>query len=393
MKSDLTKNIERKINRAIGKGQPDPLFHRSISMTYVEDIGTARDLFGFDVAPPSVLLRTAGAAELFGSVKGVTASTLAARAYAMYDPKAKLALMEFGLDWSVYNGTWRHEMLNSYTKAQIRYVISRMGQSYAYEDPTFRRNMLNLQEFNPQIDRMGYHVIYPGSPVDPQVANMVKIYNRLKNEGGVLLSDSALIPSVWLDLELHHNQTAKVIWEKTYRFIEEWRRITGTDIGIYTGMWFLLAYCQPFPRWFLEGVYKWLAQYNNPAYGERETLTAYPEDADPAYIAIHQTGSYFDALKMGAVGDGNTRTDGNRFNPLGAVPFTYLQAVGRVEVDPTPEPFPNGDWVSTEDFAVYRAEADAEINDLRANLLEIAKGTQNVMTYQDLIDALQGWFE
>ena len=253
---------------------------RSLSATFVHDDDLAVALFGANVVPSATLLASA-------------------LAHAPFEPD--LSREEpFLLDVSVYQGVMRPDVVAAYENGYIQAVIARGGQSWGYEDPQFLPTFNGLTALG--IAVMMYWVIYGSEPVGPQVAKCISVLEKANYPKHL---------PVWIDFELHHNQTAYTLNAKLKAFLDAMED-AGGRVGVYTGNWFLQAYCKPFPSWYAE-VDWWLAHYQDPSLGFEATFTLTKPDIIPwNRVIIHQNSSWFDSFKLGGGFDGNPRIDGNR---------------------------------------------------------------------------------
>ncbi len=210
----------------------------------------------------------------------------------------------FGIDLSRFNPVdWC--TVNNFAAPPVTFCMIRWGQAHkgAYDDidRRFFYNWANAKEFIGW-PIMGYHVIYPGSPIPPQVENVKRIGQLVGNDWGR--------PPFWIDLELHHNQTGAAIIDKTYDMLLRLQDLTGIQVGIYTGKWFIDKYRLPVRPWWAE-IPWWLAQYgagnNEPPLG---TALAIPNGIPVERALFHQTTSNLEGCLFGA--PLGTRVDGNR---------------------------------------------------------------------------------
>ena len=249
-------------------------------MTFVHDDNLAVALFGASVVPSATLLASA-------------------LAYTPFEPD--LAREEpFIVDVSIYQGTIRPNVMVEYENGYIKACIARGGQSWGYEDPNFVPTYRGLTNLGMIV--MMYWVLYGSEPVPQQVAKCISVLNKVEYPQNL---------PVWIDFELHHNQTAAVLNSKLKQFIDLMEE-KGWRVGVYTGRWFLDAYCQPFPAWYAE-VDWWLAHYQSPSLGREITFTLSKPDIIPwDRVIVHQNSSYFDSFALGGGFGGNPRMDGNR---------------------------------------------------------------------------------
>jgi GH25 family lysozyme M1 (1,4-beta-N-acetylmuramidase) len=263
--------------------------HRSLSMTYVEELVLAEILFGIPVRDPQELLFRAQATPFLPDFEREE---------------------EWVIDTSVYNGTadgWRikgfyrkDERYKNYVKAWI----TRAGQSWGYEDPTFEYNW-NVCDYV-GIPKMAYWVIFPSQPIDEQIRKLMDTFTRVDRGFG----DGPL----WIDYELHHNMSPGPLQDRLWEFYTKLKSETGHTIGVYTGNWFLQAYCQPLRDWWAEIDHMWLAHYFNPEIGHEVTFPPDKPDIIPwEHVDLHQNQSHYDFVEVGFLGDGILRGDGNRY--------------------------------------------------------------------------------
>jgi GH25 family lysozyme M1 (1,4-beta-N-acetylmuramidase) len=253
---------------------------RSLSATYVHNDDLAVALFGANVTPSATLIASA-------------------LAHTPFEPD--LSRPEpFLLDISKYQGTIRPDVMVAYEDGYVQAVIARGGQSWGYEDEAFVTSYNGLTALGMVV--MAYWVLYGSQAVGPQVAKCVSVLEKVNYPKHL---------PVWIDFELHHNQTAATLNSKLKQMIDLLEE-AGYRVGVYTGNWFLHAYCRPYPDWYAE-VDWWLAHYQDPSLGyEAIFLPAKPDIIPWERVIIHQNSSWFDSYKLGGGFDGNPRIDGNR---------------------------------------------------------------------------------
>lgn len=259
---------------------------------------------------------------------------------------------EFGLDLSLYN--WGYEMkqepdwiaLAAFNQPKIKFIYTRMGISWGYIDPTFKRTWEALKQYT-DIYRQAYHVIYVSQPIDAQLDNIERAYDSV---GG----DMGEGPHIE-DWELHNNQSKKVVSYACGELVERGSNRFNKRFDVYSGDWFMEAFAEPQAWW--EDTYFLLAHYLNPTYGEHPGPPAKPERVPRNKVGVHQSGSYFDGRPMGV--PGNIRVDGNRFE-LGHE-MTLEEYLG-VEVQPPqpqpPSPQPDYAEMLRAEANILRASAD-----------------------------------
>lgn len=213
----------------------------------------------------------------------------------------------FGVDVSVYQGLIDFILLAAYASVPVEYMMIRMGQSWGYQDTNFVYNWTYAKQAG--IPRMAYHVIHPGQSVDIQVAKVMNIWNTVGNDFGE--------GPLWIDLELSHDQSPRVISTKTWEMIQKLRDQMSHDVAVYSADWFLSAYCEP-QNWWSE-VWWWLAHYLHPSVG-REHIgpPARPAHIPPSKVAFHQTSSYGNGKLLGVE---SLRLDFNRYMLAAILPL------------------------------------------------------------------------
>ena len=334
--------------------------HRSISMTFVESTPLAEMLFNRPVIDADALLR-------------------ASLAYTPYNPTWNRT-QEFGTDISVYNGTldpWPYrgyyvKLIDgvSYQK-YIHYTIIRGGQSWGYEDPRFILNVLLCELIG--IPWMVYWVIFPSQPIEAQVDKFMSVMRKLWVQlGRETFGDGP----IWIDFELHNEMSSQALNAALLSFATRLKAATGHRVGIYTGNWFLSAYCKPYPNWYIEFPHWWLAEYLHPSLGLEHPgpIPSHPALIPVENIDFHQVGSYFDAIPMGAMGDGNIRIDGNRY--IGRKPLT--EYLGRTQ-PPPPEEGP----ITLEQVVAMLHQQHVRIETLDSGL---SKATRSLVGIREAIE-------
>lgn len=279
-----------------------------------------------------------------GTITSTFGRPLVAAANLPYTPYMPLQNNDedFGLDLSLYN--WGYQMsmepdwiaLAAFNQPKIKFIYIRLGISWGYIDPTFKRTWEALKQYT-DIYRMAYHVIYVSQQVEPQLDNIEKAFDSVGGDMG----EGPVIE----DWELTNNQPKNVVSYRCGEMLEKGPQRFGIRFDCYTGEWFMIGYAEP-QEWWKEN-YFLMAHYLNPTYGEHPGPPSIPATMPRKHVAVHQSGSYFDGRPMGV--PGNVRVDGNRFE-LGNL-MTLEEYLG-VEAQP-PEPSPGIDYNE-----LLRAEAD-----------------------------------
>ena len=249
----------------------------------------------------------------------------------------------FGVDVSIYQGIIDHLVLAAYAPVSVEYIMIRMGQSWGYQDPNFVSNWTHSK-----IPRMGYHVIHPGQPIDPQVEKVMSIWKTVGDDFGE--------GPLWIDLELHHDQSPRTISTKTWEMIQKLRDRMGHDVAVYSAKWFLNGYCEP-QSWWSE-VWWWLAHYLHPSVGEEHVgPPARPVQIPVDKVAFHQTSSYGNGKLLGVE---SLRLDFNRYMLAAILPLSNFLTL------PTPPP--------TGDLALRVAYNEGQIRAMLLTLKELKTG-------------------
>lgn len=250
-----------------------------------------------------------------------------------------------GIDISLYN--WGPDgsiepdwvKLASFNSPKIKYVIVRMGISWGYIDPYFKRSWEALKLYT-DCYRMAYHVIYVSQQVDPQIDNIEKAYDSVGGDIGEGIH--------WEDWELSNNQPRNVVSARMGEMLDRGPQRLGIRFGGYTGKWFVDAYAEEQP-WMADEDW-WMANYLHPSQGkEHPGPPLKPVIIPREKVGIHQTSSYVDGRVVGV--PGNIRVDWNRFE---LKHLMTLEEYLDISASPQPPPTPG---VSQSDL--IRAEAQS----------------------------------
>jgi GH25 family lysozyme M1 (1,4-beta-N-acetylmuramidase) len=176
------------------------------------------------------------------------------------------------IDTSKHNGKLTAEMLRA---VKCVYLIARSGISWGYKDPLFDYYRALAAEMD--IPFSAYHVIYPSQDPGAQWENAARI---ITNDPG-----PTRVP-VWVDLELHQNQSPQRIADVTWRFAELCQKEWGGEKGIYSRTTFV--------DWYMRGcgwlneAWWWLAQYLHSGLEHPGPYTV-PQGLDRDRVLFQQT--------------------------------------------------------------------------------------------------------
>lgn len=254
--------------------------------------------------------RSAAVAEFEALVGASPSEAITSTTYAV----SPLDQRPFGIDVSRFNPVdW--STVGFFGPPSIRFAIVRSGQAhqgaYDWVDNRVFYNWHNARRFiRPEtitladgtvIDSVQlYHVVYPASPIMPQVQNALRIIRLL---GGIKHGP------LWIDMELAQGMTGAQILDKTGEMIWRLQQALGIPVGDYTGKWFIDRYRLPVAdRPWCRDIWWWLAQYGLK--GEPTSPLLIPEGIPPARVMVHQTLSTVEGMLFG--GYFGSRVDGDR---------------------------------------------------------------------------------
>lgn len=243
-------------------------------------------------------------------------------------------------------------VFSSYGPPRFEFVFIRSGQSSSssWDDTEFLRNWQQAKAFG--LPRSVYHVLFPALRVEPQVMHFLNLMSKAGDFGE---------GPIWLDVELHQNQSKKRISDAALEWLELVRRETGQRAGIYSGKWFTDEYMQPQDWW--SEVDWWLATYIWPnQIKEHPGPPGLPSGVPLQACKVHQTTSFGDGKLVGA---GSARIDLNRWM---GTPEEFTQYFG-VEQTPPPPPAPD-----LEARVSANEKSIAELRDRLSRLVAWAKG-------------------
>lgn len=215
----------------------------------------------------------------------------------------------FGIDVSAYNGQmdWGKAKAHNVSFAGMRATIS-----WGYRDKWLPHNLYGAKQQN--IERMCYHVLYPGESVTRQVDNFAKSVGEWEDIAPVI------------DVELDHGYGKNVITAAIISIIHETQGIIGKEPIIYSRAQWINTFTLP-GEW-RQTVKWWLAQYY-----DRTKEDTRPPDL-PFGVSnwlIHQNADKYPQFCNGP--DGISTVDTNRWNGD--------EAAMRAWFHPTPPEPPN----------------------------------------------------
>lgn len=235
-------------------------------------------------------------------------------------PKTSDERLPFGIDISKYQGLVDYGKLAEFDTPSVEFMGIRSTISWGYQDPFFKRNWQEAKNLG--INRVNYHVLYPGEDVKRQVDNIMLTLDGDLGEGPVAI-----------DAELDHDYSKTKITDSIEEMVFMLRDETGRLPCIYTRPSWVLAHMTP-RNWFAQvpwwmATYTWTGQeHNGNGVKEASEKAGVPGDM----VWVHQTG---DKGKGPVFGMKSLGLDYNRWF---STPEHYSIMFGDVIVSPPPQP-------------------------------------------------------
>lgn len=179
----------------------------------------------------------------------------------------------YAMDFSRWDTVVNHDAAKM---AGVLLMVARSSIGNLYTDPWFQNNW--TQAGRVEIYRSGYHVIHPDLTVVSQLDRWYSAFPQRDK-----------IPRV-IDLEVHKNQSSRVIASRTWDMSEEILRRDGVRPIIYSRANLVNAWLVP--HWtvdMLNAHYWWLAQYLWDRRREHPGPPTYPTNVQESRVILHQT--------------------------------------------------------------------------------------------------------
>jgi len=237
-----------------------------------------------------------------------------------------MADLAFGIDISRYNTSadgkkkMNFDVVDAHAP-KVSFVTARCGISWGYQDPWFEYYWQELERIH--MNRMAYHVLYPGESAQRQADNLFRIVRGDWDHDRLVL-----------DLELDHGYTKAVITKCTHQILELCRTVTGRYPIIYSRTGWVDIHLETVD---MPKVDWWLAQYRTslpyPLFTSEYPSPPRPLPRGVDNWLIHQT-----SARSAAIGaPGCYFMDYNRWNGSEEKVREYFNS-DTVPVPPPPPP-------------------------------------------------------
>jgi hypothetical protein len=238
---------------------------------------------------------------------------------------------------------------------RVRFAAMRLGISWGYTDKWFSRNWRESRRV--EVDRIAYHVLYPGEAVKPQIDLVAK------NLDG----DMGELPFV-ADMELQHGLSPAKIQTAAYEYINRLADLTKRmPIGYSRTEWIdrcLIGAGNTPPDW-LNDLDWWLALYLSSGKPHPGPVTA-PRGVSASRILFHQVADHTPSLGFGINQLDSKQLDYDRFLGTEA---QYQALTNRAE--PQPDRQALVDWVGNQLYlTAARYQEDEARNRQLSTLIE-----------------------